>query len=177
MGFEPTIFGSGNRRLVHLATGTLSSQSIVGFQVFTRRRHERGRLLRTVGAFAGIAQLGERQTEDLKVAGSIPAAGINFFDYYFYLFYFLFILLNFIFTTLHLVFFLSPDNHCYLPMVVSGLCAQIHNHPPVTTKALVGQTLAKASRDQNLRSRKDMVFQFLVTSDFFFFFHNKKRSR
>ena len=22
MGFEPTIFGSGNRRLVHLATGT-----------------------------------------------------------------------------------------------------------------------------------------------------------
>ena len=79
MGLEPTIFGSGNRRLVHLATGTLSSQSIVGFQVFTRRRHERGRLLRTVAAIAGIAQLGERQTEDLKVAGSIPAAGNLFF--------------------------------------------------------------------------------------------------
>ncbi len=27
---------------------------------------------------AGIAQLGERQTEDLKVAGSIPAVGILF---------------------------------------------------------------------------------------------------
>ena len=25
MGLEPTIFGSGNRRLVHLATGTTSS--------------------------------------------------------------------------------------------------------------------------------------------------------
>ena len=28
---------------------------------------------------AGIAQLGERQTEDLKVAGSIPAVGNIFF--------------------------------------------------------------------------------------------------
>ena len=28
---------------------------------------------------AGIAQLGERQTEDLKVAGSIPAVGTYFF--------------------------------------------------------------------------------------------------
>ena len=28
---------------------------------------------------AGIAQLGERQTEDLKVAGSIPAVGIFLF--------------------------------------------------------------------------------------------------
>ena len=25
MGLEPTIFGSGNRRLIHLATGTTSS--------------------------------------------------------------------------------------------------------------------------------------------------------
>ena len=28
---------------------------------------------------AGIAQLGERQTEDLKVRGSIPGLGISFF--------------------------------------------------------------------------------------------------
>ena len=30
-------------------------------------------------SFADIAQLGERQTEDLKVPGSIPGGGINFF--------------------------------------------------------------------------------------------------
>ena len=30
-------------------------------------------------AIAGIAQLGERQTEDLKVAGSIPAVGIRIY--------------------------------------------------------------------------------------------------
>ena len=37
---------------------------------------------------AGIAQLGERQTEDLKVAGSIPAAGISFFFFFFRFFFF-----------------------------------------------------------------------------------------
>ena len=31
------------------------------------------------GAFADIAQLGERQTEDLKVPGSIPGVGIFLF--------------------------------------------------------------------------------------------------
>ena len=31
---------------------------------------------------AGIAQLGERQTEDLKVAGSIPAVGIPSFLFF-----------------------------------------------------------------------------------------------
>ena len=34
---------------------------------------------------AAIAQLGERQTEDLKVPGSIPGRGMNlFFDFLFY---------------------------------------------------------------------------------------------
>ena len=32
---------------------------------------------------AGIAQLGERQTEDLKVAGSIPAVGSILFGLFF----------------------------------------------------------------------------------------------
>ena len=32
-------------------------------------------------SFAGIAQLGERQTEDLKVPGSIPGHGIFSFSY------------------------------------------------------------------------------------------------
>ena len=32
-----------------------------------------------LGGHAGIAQLGERQTEDLKVAGSIPAVGIRIY--------------------------------------------------------------------------------------------------
>ena len=31
---------------------------------------------------AGIAQLGERQTEDLKVPGSIPGHGISFLLYH-----------------------------------------------------------------------------------------------
>ena len=49
-------------------------------------------------SIAGIAQLGERQTEDLKVAGSIPAAGIRFaspkhlcFPNFFFSFFFFFI--------------------------------------------------------------------------------------
>ena len=40
------------------------------------RARECGSIL---GEHAGIAQLGERQTEDLKVAGSIPAVGILFY--------------------------------------------------------------------------------------------------
>ena len=32
---------------------------------------------------AAIAQLGERQTEDLKALGSIPSGGILFFIFYF----------------------------------------------------------------------------------------------
>ena len=34
---------------------------------------------RRYGEFAAIAQLGERQTEDLKVPGSIPGGGILIF--------------------------------------------------------------------------------------------------
>ena len=39
---------------------------------------------------AAIAQLAERQTEDLKVAGSTPARGnqYNFFSFYLFLFIF-----------------------------------------------------------------------------------------
>ena len=36
-----------------------------------------------LGGHAGIAQLGERQTEDLKVAGSIPAVGRFIFVLFF----------------------------------------------------------------------------------------------
>ena len=37
------------------------------------------RLLVAPATIADIAQLGERQTEDLKVPGSIPGVGIYFF--------------------------------------------------------------------------------------------------
>ena len=38
MGFEPTIFGSGNRRLVHLATGTANTSSGTRTHNLTLRR-------------------------------------------------------------------------------------------------------------------------------------------
>ena len=78
MGFEPTIFGSGNRRLVHLATGTPSQARDPGFTNIAESRFKHVRFPRQ-SRQADIAQLGERQTEDLKVAGSIPAVGILFF--------------------------------------------------------------------------------------------------
>ncbi len=49
-GLEPAIFPSGGGRVIHYAT-------------------------ETKGGTAAVAQLGERQTEDLKVPGSIPGGG------------------------------------------------------------------------------------------------------
>ena len=77
MGFEPTIFGSGNRRLVHLATGTPSQARDPGFTNIAESRFKHVRFPRQ-SRQADIAQLGERQTEDLKVPGSIPGRGTFF---------------------------------------------------------------------------------------------------
>ena len=46
MGFEPTIFGSGNRRLVHLATGTPSQARDPGFANFAESRFKHWRFPR-----------------------------------------------------------------------------------------------------------------------------------
>ena len=48
---------------------------------------------------AAVAQLGERQTEDLKVPGSIPGGGIFIFVFLFF-FFFLFFIFYFIFKSL-----------------------------------------------------------------------------
>ena len=47
---------------------------------FSKRTFQfRGLVTRRRGILADIAQLGERQTEDLKVPGSIPGVGIFLF--------------------------------------------------------------------------------------------------
>ena len=55
---------------VLLTLATLSSASKKGLTMTTSS-------LRGMSYQAAIAQLGERQTEDLKVPGSIPGLGIN----------------------------------------------------------------------------------------------------
>ena len=114
MGFEPTIFGSGNRRLVHLATGTTSCGIIGGFKVVyipMKIVWQRPTVL-VCSNCAGIAQLGERQTEALKVAGSIPAAGKFFMYAYFILFLFFIFFFKFIYVFCFYFYFI-----CYCCLV------------------------------------------------------------
>ena len=66
---------------------------------------------------AGIAQLGERQTEDLKVAGSIPAAGMSLYFFF--------------------VSFFVPNPFAQTNQYPS-LCVQIPYHRPTPTTRFVG---------------------------------------
>ena len=90
---------------------------------------------------AGIAQLGERQTEDLKVAGSIPAAGISFFFFF--------------------VCFSVPNPFTRTYQYPS-LCVQIPYHRPTPTTRFVGAAvLPKISYGRGTPPLFSEVFFFL----------------
>ena len=68
-----------------------------------------------IGKYSRIAQLGERQTEDLKVTCSIHVSGIFFaFILFFFLFSFFFFLFSFFFFSFSFLFFFFFDLFIFL---------------------------------------------------------------